>query len=678
MLAKKLLATTAQTPGIQSDPYLNYVSMLLHADGTNGASNNIFVDGSSNNYAITPANLVTQGSVNPYGDKWSNYFNGITTNLNIPDNNALDLTNDFTIECWLYWIPRAGETLPRFLSKGKYQGGATNWVMYLDQATGNLRMAWGSGTDAILIGTTTAFTWSHIAVSRSSGVIKTFFNGILTATQTVPNSFSGGSSVRVGADDATSTNTLWSGYISNVRIIKDLSLYNTSFTPSTSVLTAVTNTSLLTCQSNQFIDKSVYAHSINIVGTPKVARFSPFKETENYSAGSISFNDNGSNLQIASQANLAPNLSNFTWEAWFYPNSFNQASDGGDTLWYTGTTGGLLIGRPSTGNGNSWGIGSTGQVWRLLSNTLPINGQWNHIAVSRIGLGGNQTALWLNGQNVSRGAVTQSFATGAIGISSGYIPAGLDGWLSDIRFIKGSALYDPAVNTYTVPTEPLTAVTNTNLLLSGRNAAVYDSVSKANIGTDTTTVKLDTTIKKFGTASLSFTGSGKRVSKAYDPLLDVVTGTFTFEAWIYPTVSSTNNRIFATGGGSATWNATNGIHILVQTASGKLNLQLSTNTATPISILTTDDIPINQWSFVTVSVIDNTAYLGVNGNVLSGSVAGRARPSTNPTANLGIIPGETLGSSSEYSGYMDEIRFTTGIARYTANFTPPTAAFPTI
>ena len=48
-----------------SDPYYEYVTMLLTGDGTNGAQNNTFVDSSTNNYTVTRYGNTTQGSFSP-------------------------------------------------------------------------------------------------------------------------------------------------------------------------------------------------------------------------------------------------------------------------------------------------------------------------------------------------------------------------------------------------------------------------------------------------------------------------------------------------------------------------------------------------------------------------------------------------------------------------------------
>ena len=44
------------------DPQFNYVTMLLHGDGTNGAQNNTFLDSSTNNFTVTRNGKTTQGS----------------------------------------------------------------------------------------------------------------------------------------------------------------------------------------------------------------------------------------------------------------------------------------------------------------------------------------------------------------------------------------------------------------------------------------------------------------------------------------------------------------------------------------------------------------------------------------------------------------------------------------
>ena len=83
------------------DAQFNYVTMLLHGDGTNGAQNNTFLDSSANNFTITRNGNTTQGSFSPYGSNWSNYFGGSANYLQTASSTALQLgTGDFTIEFW--------------------------------------------------------------------------------------------------------------------------------------------------------------------------------------------------------------------------------------------------------------------------------------------------------------------------------------------------------------------------------------------------------------------------------------------------------------------------------------------------------------------------------------------------------------------------------------------------
>ncbi len=52
------------------DPYFDYVTLLLHGNGTNGAQNNTFLDSSTNNFTITRNGNTTQGTFAPYGSNW--------------------------------------------------------------------------------------------------------------------------------------------------------------------------------------------------------------------------------------------------------------------------------------------------------------------------------------------------------------------------------------------------------------------------------------------------------------------------------------------------------------------------------------------------------------------------------------------------------------------------------
>ena len=90
-VAKKLMSAS----GAYTDEFFNSVSLLLHGDGTDGAQNNTFLDGSTNNFTITRNGNTTQGAFSPYGDRWSNYFDG-TDSLTFTG--ATSGAGDFTTE----------------------------------------------------------------------------------------------------------------------------------------------------------------------------------------------------------------------------------------------------------------------------------------------------------------------------------------------------------------------------------------------------------------------------------------------------------------------------------------------------------------------------------------------------------------------------------------------------
>ena len=177
---------------------------------------------------------------------------------------------------------------------------------------------------------------------------------------------------------------------------------------------------------------------------------------------------------------------------------------------------------------------------------------------------------------------------------------------------------------------------------------------------------------------MAFDGTGDWLLSPYRPFFDLVpANAWTFEAWVHPLSFGNDKRIFSTGGGTAAWNSSTGIHVLIQTlaTTGALNLQLSTNTASPTGASTTQALNVVAWNHVAVSVSGNTAYLAVNGTVTSVSVSTKVRPSGNPSLALGIIPGEA-SNVFDFWGYMDEVRLTTGVARYTANFDVPQRPLP--
>jgi hypothetical protein len=174
---------------------------------------------------------------------------------------------------------------------------------------------------------------------------------------------------------------------------------------------------------------------------------------------------------------------------------------------------------------------------------------------------------------------------------------------------------------------------------------------------------VSTTQKKFGNSSFVFDGSGDWLSVAYGPDLDLTSGDFTIEAWIWRNVSSANQGVFATRTGST------GVIFTIDN-----NKPLFSIVGTTVSLNSPSDFPTEQWAHLSVTREGSVFRLFISGT----QVVTTTNAATGVPGTAAAVGSRDSGGGSSLNGYIDELRITKGIARYTANFTPPTAPFPDI
>ena len=638
-----------------TDAQFNYVTMLLHGDGTNGAQNNTFLDSSTNNFTVTRNGNTTQGTFTPYGSNWSNFFDGSGDRLTVPANATFNFsTGDFTVELWFYtntvsgnqWIvgPDNTSTYPWALQT---VGTALRFIS--NNAANDFRPT---------SFTLTVGTWNHFAVTRSGSTMSWFTNGTLNGTQTYSTAIGSNTiDVQIGTTGSGSGDPV-NGYISNLRVVKGTAVYTSSFTPSTTPLTAITNTSLLTCQSNRFIDNSSNAFTLTKYNDVSVQRFSPFSPTTAYSTsvigGSGYFDGSGDFLNTASSSAFNLNSVSWTIECYVYLGDY-------------------------TGDARIWGVVSSATTMfatYIRSGTLYLGsigssevnmgsltkGQWYHLAF--VNVSGTITC-YINGV---QSATTSSYNFTNTDCSfyvaatpANYSQTTTQGYISSLRVLKGTALY---TTTFTPPTAPLTAITNTSLLLSFTNAGILDNAMMNDLET-VGNAQISTSVKKYGTGSLAFDGTGDRlVNLASSPIFSLANSDHTIEMWIYANsfsgfpylvtnansgTSSVNWTMYLTTGGALGWGANNGPY---QFSGGSISL--------------------STWTHVAICQSGSNVYYFVNGSlVLTKTKTDVNNASWVATSTISV--GSQYGSN-DYNGYIDDLRIT-NYARYTATFTPPIASF---
>jgi hypothetical protein len=225
--------------------------------------------------------------------------------------------------------------------------------------------------------------------------------------------------------------------------------------------------------------------------------------------------------------------------------------------------------------------------------------------------------------------------------------------------VVGTAVYTA---NFTPPTTPLTAITNTSLLLNFTNAGIYDAAT-INDGQTVGNAQVSTTQAKWSPTSMAFDGTGDYVTVIDKPELRIGTGDFTIEGWVYLTATGVAYGLVSKGTASTGWS--------VNVTSGN-KLQFS-YTATQLTGATS--LVSGTWYYFAV-VRSGTA----SGNlrvILNGSTdatsAGAVNDNFNQTNVLYVGADRVAGAV--LNGYLQDVRITNGYARTTST---PTAAFPTL
>jgi hypothetical protein len=661
------------------DPYFENTTLLLHGDGTNGAQNNTFLDSSTNNFTITRNGNTTQGTFSPFSKQdgyWGNYFDGTGDDLTVASNAALQLASEsnWTVEFWGYFVSTPDD-FDVILGKGTASGNYEYFFEAFADRTidilysGNGTTTWTGQhqlTPAIPLN-----TWFHFAAVRNGATFKSYVNGVEYFSGSSFNIYAGSGVLNIGGYSGAAGQDP-NMYLSNVRIVKGTAVYTSNFTPSTTPLTAITNTSLLTCQSNRFIDNSSNNFAITRNGDVRVTPFAPFQPLIAYSptvtGGSGYFDGTGDYL---SSSITAIGTSNFTIEYWSYLTAHSGANGEGGYFQISGTSGGLsttyTVGvfatrsAPGAGRILQVNVGNT----NIDTTYVPPLNTWFHTAIVR---SSNSVSVYVNGTLVSTPATISTNLTGTNCAVGGYYSTSYlcTGYISGFRVVN-SAVYTSA---FTPPTAPLTAISNTSLLLSGTNAGILDNTMSNNLET-VGNAQIDTSIVKYGTGSMEFDGSGDYLICPVDttPYYEIVNRSWTLESWVYLTTSALRN--LASCGPANAGSINRGWAIAIHQASSIVYFSSvgADNTYSSVTM------PLNSWFHLAFVYNGTSLVLYINGVNVGSKTPSLANPTIAGGDRL-VIGSNYTGGSSYFSGFMDDFRFTQGIARYTTNFTPPIARLP--
>ena len=186
----------------------------------------------------------------------------------------LNSANNFTLECWVYFTRNPS-------TYGGYYGshiagttvGSSGWELGFSSDGVSTTSLGINFKDRGGVGVTRTFntnTWYHVAIVRSGTTVSMYIDGTLGSSGTIA-SWPDNNTLHIGALNYSPYFYYFPGYISNFRIVDGTAVYTSNFTPPTTPLTAITNTSLLTCNAATIVDASTNNFTITNNNTATVS-----------------------------------------------------------------------------------------------------------------------------------------------------------------------------------------------------------------------------------------------------------------------------------------------------------------------------------------------------------------------------------------------------------------------
>jgi hypothetical protein len=638
----------------------NYTIALITTDGSTG-NNTTFVDSSTNGATITASGNPKLTTYSPYRDGGYSVKIDATAGSWIYANSHSDFnfgTGDFTVEFWMK-SQKSDQWL--LLIDQQYQAqGISIWV----NPTNQLIYYPNSSTPALTSQALPMTDWIHVALVRSSGTTKFYVNGVWNSTSySDSQNFNTNLPFKMGSDYSPASYG-YLGFFRDVRVT-DTAVYSADFTPPTEPLTEISGTKLLTCQSSNFKDVSTTPHTITVVGSPSIVPYGPY----DYDAfdpqlhgGSVYF-DGSNYLQAPYHSSFDYNSSTpFTIDMWFYPLVSSTDAQHIASSNTSGVDAGLnwLFRQKADNTLRFVMIDGSGTVVTCDSTyEMKINA-WNHVAVI---MTGSSIRHWLNGtwqQEVSFSGTQQ--VNGNIDIGR-WGSTYYNGYVSDFRYNVGEELYT-GVNQFSVPipTEPLSS-TNSELHIKGTSANIIDKSQSTIIAVNSGYAddgSYGGVGPKYAGTSIYNTSNNSLTGISFTLPVALDTDDFTIEGWLrWITNGSWDGCFFQIGDHTQS----SGLILNLHNPNPVIRFGSSNTYVDNTTTLTS-----NQWYHIAV-----TRESGVCKIWLDGQLEGSRSTPENITATTGYILSATYNNSG-IVGHVEDFRITKGLARYTANFTPPTAS----